>query len=299
MKVTGILLMTLLLMSCSDDRTTQATVTAKDGANGTSCSVAPEYSQDIFGEYQKTSMQQVGARISCTDGSFAIILNGEKGEQGIQGERGLTGATGQAGTSCSASRQPHDNKVKVQCGNQSPVYIYDGQDGEDGRDGRNGTNGTNGTSCSVTQLSNGARITCGNNVALVYNGINGTNGTNGTNGSSCSISNLSNGARITCGNTSQDIYDGEDGRDSALCDAIGIASYIKPCGAEFNNDEIFLRMTDGNILALYDGGANLDRLVLLAPGNYVTTDRNGNQTCNVRVDNNLNVTWSLSNNGGH
>ncbi len=296
-----LLVMMIAMMGCSDDRAVEAVVTAKDGTNGTSCSVAPEYSEDIFGEFKKTSVEQVGARISCTDGSFAIIMNGQNGEQGIQGEQGLTGATGQAGASCTASRLSWFDAVKIQCGNQHPVYMYDGRDGEDGRNGRDGQ------SCSVKQLSNGARITCGNDVAFVYNG------TNGTNGSSCSVSNLSNGARITCGNTSQDLYDGRNGTngapgavgpqgavgpvgpqgpqgepgENALANAIGIASYIRPCGNEFDNDEIFLRMTDGNILALYDGGPHEDRLVLLAPGNYITTDRNKNRTCHFTVNSNL------------
>jgi hypothetical protein len=195
----------------------------------------------------------------------------------------------------------------VTCGNSSQ-RIYDGEDGEDGEDGRNGT------SCSISQLSSGARITCGSNVAFIHNGTNGTNGT------SCSVSNLSNGVRITCGSNSQDLYDGRNGTNgldgavgatgavgpqgptgpqgqpgtNALANAIGIASYIYPCGQEFNNDEIFLRLTDGKILALYDGGANLDRLVLLAAGNYVTTDRTGGRTCNIHVDSNLNITSSLS-----
>lgn len=283
-KMLFLLVASLVAFGCSDDRKVEAVVTANNGKDGSSCSVAPEYSQDIFGEFQKTSVTQIGARISCTDGSFAIILNGEKGEQGLQGQTGLTGLTGEAGSSCTASRQYHSDFVKIQCGNQNPVYLYDGEDGEDGRDGKNGLNGNNGTSCSVSQLSNGARITCGNNVAFVYNG------TNGTNGSSCVVSNLNNGVRITCGNTSQDLYDGEDGQDSPLTNAIGIASYIRPCGNEFDNDEILLRMTDGNILALYDGGPNEDRLALLAPGNYITTDRNKNHTCHFTVTNSLQIT---------
>ena len=255
----AVLIIVATLVACSDDRRTEATITAKDGVSGSSCSVAPEYSQDVFGEYQRTSVEQIGARISCTDGSFAIILNGQNGEQG---------------SSCSASRQSQEDRVKIQCGNQPAVYIYDGDDG------------SNGVSCSATQLSNGARITCGNSVALIYNG---EQGSTGQAGSSCAVSNLSNGVRITCGNSSQDLFDGQNGRDSALMNAIGIASYIKPCGSEFANDEIFLRMTDGNILALYDGGPHEDRLVLLAPGNYITTDRNKNNTCHFTVTSDLKI----------
>lgn len=108
-------------------------------------------------------------------------------------------------------------------------------------------------------------------------GHNGTSGTNGANGTSCEVSNANGGALVTCGNTSQMIYAGQNG-------AIGIEGYIYPCGINFSNDEIFLRLTDGKILALYDGGANQDRLVLLAPGNYITTDvNNQNNACHFNV----------------
>ena len=285
-----------------------------NGIDGTSCSVGPEFAEE--------SEQLIGARISCTDGSFAVVLNGlqgvqgiqgvqgdkgDQGEQGIQGiqgiqgpvgETGQAGQNGQNGQSCQVYRPSHADYVNLSCPNQATVKIYDGKDGEDGH---NGTNGTNGVSCSVSQLSNGARITCGTSVAFVYNGLNGTNGTNGTNGAngtSCSVSNANGGALITCGNTSQMIYDGQNGAvgpvgpqgpqgqpgQNALANAIGIEGYIYPCGINFSNDEIFLRLTDGKILALYDGGANQDRLVLLAAGNYITTDvNNQNDACHFNV----------------
>ncbi len=192
--------------------------------------------------------------------------------------------------------------------------------GTNGTNGTNGSNGLDGASCSVLQLENGARVTCGSDVAFLYNGTNGTNGVNGT---SCSVSNIEDGVKITCGGVSQNLYDGKDGSNgrngtnglpgavgatgavgpagpqgpqgepgvNALANAIGIKGYIYPCGQEFANDEIFLRLTDGKILAVYDGGNLLSRLVLLAPGNYVTTDRTGS-SCNINVSNNLTVTTS-------
>lgn len=192
-------------------------------------------------------------------------------------------------------------------------------------------NGTNGTSCSVYQMENGARITCGNTVAFIYNGMTGATGEKGDtglagqNGASCSMVRIENGVRISCGEDSQDLFNGLNGTNgqagavgatgavgpvgpqgpqgqagtNALANAIGIAGYIYPCGNEFDNDEIFLRLTDGKILALYDGGPNEDRLALLAPGNYRTTDRNGNQVCNVNVSSTLVVTSSLGQQGNH
>ena len=141
---------------CSSETTTEGIVTAVNGTNGTSCSVAPEYSQEeSSGEYERLSITQIGARISCTDGSFAIILNGEKGEQGLQGVQGIQGNAGQ---SCQASRSHHSDYVTLQCPNQRAVYISDGRDG---------------SSCTSKRLSRSVEITCGHKVTYVYDGQDG------------------------------------------------------------------------------------------------------------------------------
>lgn len=303
MKVVLGILACLLVAGCSVSREVVQVYKGDPGKDGTSCSVAPALDEE--------SEAVLGAEISCTDGSSSLILNGAQGLQGVQGPKGDTGVqgpvgqTGPAAAACQAYRIPFVGAF-LQCPHQLPVLIKDGRDGEDGRDGKDGK------SCSVRQLSNGVRVTCGNDVAYVYNGTNGTNGT------SCSVTNDPQGARITCGNTSQLILDGSKGDtgatgatgpagqvgptgppgpqgqpgENALANAIGIKGYIYPCGQEFNNDEIFLRLTDGKILALYDGGPHEDRLTLLAPGSYITTDRNKNTTCAVNVSSNLTVTSS-------
>lgn len=165
--------------------------------------------------------------------------------------------------------------------------------------GTPGAPGKDGSSCSTQQLSNGALISCTDGTsAIAFNGVdgsngsngtNGTNGTNGSNGSSCSVSAVSNGALVSCTNgSSAVILNGTNGTNAPT--AFGIKDFIFPCGDQRSNDEIFFRMTDGSIVALYDGGPNLDRLTRLQPGNYVTTDSAG--TCNIRVDSNLNLTTS-------
>lgn len=90
---------------------------------------------------------------------------------------------------------------------------------------------------------------------------------NGKDGQNCEVQQLANGALIKCANSSAVVYHGTDAPVT-----LGIVGYIKPCGAEFANEEIFLRMSDNSILALYDGGPGMSRLVQLAPGDYVTTD---------------------------
>lgn len=128
-------------------------------------------------------------------------------------------------------------------------------------------------------------------------GDTGPIGPSGANGKNCTVKQLSNGAIISCPDgSSAAIYNGKDGEDGEDAPkVIGIHSYIKPCLDEFANDEIFIRLTDGNILAVYDGGPHEDRLVLVAPGDYITTDRDRNKTCHLNVDQYLNVKDELGN----
>jgi hypothetical protein len=171
----GILLLGLILAAC-DKRTQQITIIAENGKDGTSCSVA----QEIDSETE----QAIGAKISCTDGSFAVIYNGKDGAQGVQGpqgNQGVQGPQGQAGASCQAYKSNLFDGVWLKCPTQLPVLISNGQDG---------------ASCSSTreESKNRVRITCGKNVTYVYDGKNGSNGT------SCTANSAPGGANVTCGN---------------------------------------------------------------------------------------------------
>lgn len=171
------------------------------------------------------------------------------------------------------------------CGSsREVVQVVSGTDGTNGADGRDGENGANGS--------------------------NGSNGQNGSNGTSCSVSSTSNGAMITCGNTSQVVSNGAVGATgpmgpqgqpgtNALANAIGIAAILKPCGDEFAHDEVLMKLTDGRVIAVYDGGPNSDRLAILVPNTtYITTDRSNNSQCSFRIDSSGNLTnQSLTNNG--
>lgn len=138
------------------------------------------------------------------------------------------------------------------------------------------------SACSVQTVPQGAVITCPNGDTTFV-----SNGSSGKDGKSCSVTQLVNGSKISCEDgTFGFVYNGEDGLSAPQ--GLMIKGYIYPCGNEFNNDEIFLRLTDGNIIAVYDGGNFLSRLVKLAPGNYITTDRTGS-TCNVSINSNLDV----------
>jgi hypothetical protein len=172
-----LMLTIVVLASCGPKTEKVSIIKGDDGKDGTSCSVAPEYSQGD--EYEL-----IGAKISCTDGSFAIIYNGEKGDQGIQGNtgsQGIQGPQGIAGKSCQAYRSILFSGVWLACPNQLPVLISDGNDGRDG------------TSCTSSRLRDKVEIRCGRNVSYVYDGRDGSNGT------SCTAVAASGGANITCG----------------------------------------------------------------------------------------------------
>lgn len=179
-------------ISCSK-RTDEATVTGVDGKDGTSCSVAPEYVTEV----ESLSSVPIGAKISCTDGSFAVILNGEKGDQGVQGpqgNQGVQGPQGQAGASCQTFKKKSHNGVFLQCPGQEAVLISNGKDG---------------SSCSTVRekRKDRVRITCGKTVSYVYDGKDGENG------SSCVVEETAGGAIVTCGDSKTFLANGKDGVD--------------------------------------------------------------------------------------
>lgn len=70
-----------------------------------------------------------------------------------------------------------------------------------GADGTNGAAGQNGVSCSATQTTSGATITCTDGTTATVS--NGQQGAPGADGASCTVTNNSNGTRtITCGTAS-------------------------------------------------------------------------------------------------
>lgn len=183
----GILVLTAL--GCSRDRDTSATAIAIDGKNGTSCSVAPEYAK----LEESSSSVLIGAKISCTDGSFATILNGAQGPQGIQGPQGVQGPQGQAGKSCQTYQTKWFDGVWLKCPNEFPVFISNGRDGN---------------SCSSTRLKDKVKITCGEeSVSYVYDGSDGKDGT------SCTVKSAKGGANVTCGQSTVFLANGTDGKD--------------------------------------------------------------------------------------
>jgi len=200
--------------------------------------------------------------------------------------------------------------VFVGCGKESTETFY-GVNGKDGINGTNGVDGKNGYSIVSSSTVNPEM--CGESggtevflaldmnqnlefdledvVQTQYLSCNGTNGTNGkdgkdgTNGISCSVNKSGNIATITCGESEVSIMDGATGADGQNASGIYITEIINPCGQNFNNDEVLLKLSNNKILALYDGGPQQDRLAILSNGTYITTDDNQNRSCTFNVHN--------------
>jgi len=215
-----VIILTLVLTTACQKRIQQVT-----GKAGSSCSV---------------TSTPTGALISCTDGSFAAINNGVNGNDGATGQNGSNGLS--------------SYDLWLGMGNTGTLGDFllslVGANGIPGSQGNTGQNGNNGVSCGVTQLANGALITCGISSAVVLNG--------------------------------------SDGID-AMSGMIGIAAILNPCGSTTNHTEVLLKLSTGQVLAVYDGGPHWDRLALLIPGVvYQTTDSHQNQ-CVFSIDANGNL----------
>ena len=142
---------------------------------------------------------------------------------------------------------------------QTQFITCNGKNGTNGTNGTNGRDGLNGTSCTVNKVGSVSTITCGSSVATVLDGAKGDTGATGA-----------TGATGPAGTNASGIY---------------ITEILNPCGVEFSNEEVLLKLSNGRILALYDGGPNEDRLALIVPGNYITTDRNSGHSCAFTITN--------------
>lgn len=182
------------------------------------------------------NLSEAGKCVNNGEGCHASqAQEGQKGPQGVQGEQGATGSSGRDGAQGN-SGSPGPRGSQGERGDT-------GNTGPQGAPGTNGTNGSNGTSCTVSQANNGALITCGNTSIVVLNGVDGTNGT-----------------------------DGHDGADAPPT-AYSVTEMYNPCGDNSGYDEVLLHLANGEWVAHYAGGGNVQFLTVLTPGSYVTTDQ--------------------------
>jgi hypothetical protein len=137
----------------------------------------------------KVSQLTDSAKITCPDGSVATVQNG---------------AAGANGASCSVEQLT--NGSKISCTDGTYALILNGIDGAPGRDGIDGSNGSqgypgqDGLGCSVVGSPTGARVMCGDGTSVDIN--------NGLSGQDCTLQDLVNGVRITCGLDSAVVLDG-------------------------------------------------------------------------------------------
>ena len=188
-----------------------------------------------------TTQMNDGASITCSDGSKATIKDGAAGV----GTQGLPGAAGRGDTTATVLN------------------------------GTNGTNGTNGLSCSTTQTSSGATITCANGTtATILNGTQGATGSTGTQGvagTNCTVTSVVGGSKIVCGTTESLVTNG-----TSPTAAYNIVRAIEPCGHNSSPyKEVLLLLASGDILASFSdtqSGYNT-RLAFIPNGNnYSDTD---------------------------
>lgn len=186
---------------------------------------------------------------------------------------------------CTISESNGDSAELV-CGDGTSFTItngadgVDGEDGADGVDGIDGIDGIDGASCDVAQVEGqGALVTCGENMVMIYNGQDGADGEDGSDGE--------NGSNGMDGEDGADGQNGQDGVSSVI-------EIIDPCGDQGRFDEVLLRLHDGSLLAHYASGSR-QFLTFIGPGNYITTDGLG---CSFTVDNDMNVSWATTTGGG-
>ncbi len=100
-------------------------------------------------------------------------------------------------------------------------------------------------------------------------------------GSTCTVEQLENGALLKCDQSSAVILNGLDG-NSELSGIIGISEVLNPCGELGADQEVLLKLTNGAVLGLFDGGPHRDRLSALVPNVIYTT--NDGFSCDFSVD---------------
>lgn len=108
-------------------------------------------------------------------------------------------------------------------------------------------------------------------------GETGAPGQDGRDGQSCTVTQVANGALISCPDGSRTaILNGAPGADGqpAPATAYTVTELIDPCGPQGAYDEVLLKLANGQILAHFASGAK-QFLTIVPPGNYTVTDGTG------------------------
>lgn len=216
----------------------------------------------------------VSLMMACSPSSFTSVSDTAPGIKGVKGDSGTNGQDGYSLVSSSTNNPElcgaaggvnvfialdKNRDLLYNAGDdvQTQFLVCNGSRGTTGSTGASGANGMAGASCSVSKVGTASTIKCGNSSVVVNDGATGNSGSNG--------------------------------RDGTSAQGIWITEIVNVCGVEFNNDEVFMRLSNGRLLGVYDGGPNEDRLALLAPGNYRTTDSTANSSCTFTITNDYKI----------
>lgn len=199
MKKLAILTLLLALVACggesevvSKNCTDCQTQVGATGATGATGSSGQDGTQGVAGLNSLIDFERVALDPSmCESQSGMLIYTGldkdldlllavdERSKTSFLCD-GKVGGQGTSGTSCSVASVVGGSKIT--CGSSSS-YVYNGANGINGTNGTNGTNGANGSSCSVSNTTSGAVITCTNGTSQqIYDGATGPQGPAGING---------------------------------------------------------------------------------------------------------------------
>lgn len=250
--------------------------------------------------------------VGCQPKTETVVIQGEKGESGFSivakstSTKNMCGQ-GKAGTQVTLALDI-DRSQAFSDGDlvQTQYVTCDGADG------------SSGVSCTVEKTGSVASLSCGGSSVLVNDGASGRDGLSayeiwlslGNTGTNSDFINSlvgpagpsgSSGLNglsayeiwLSLGNIGSEAVfmqsligpQGPAGSPGISPSGIFISEFLNPCGVEFNNEEILMKMSNGKVVGLYDGGPNEDRLAIIAPGDYVTTDRGSNSQCKFTITN--------------
>lgn len=191
--------------------------------------------------------------VACGSNTDVVTVKGERGDSGAAGLNGSVGQSGNNGHSI------------VSQANTNPSFCS----GVGGTEVLLAVDTNDNLLFDSTDTIQSQYITC--------NGQRGSVGATGAAGTSCTVTKSGSVSTIKCGSATVSVNDGVNGTNGQNASGIYITELLNPCGINGSHDEILLRLSNGKVLALYDGGANLDRFALLVPGTqYRTTDSNNN-----------------------
>jgi len=196
---------------------------------------------------------------SCASGGYTLSSGIDLNDNGVLDASEITSAT----QVCNGT-----NGTNGQNGSNG----QDGLDGQQGLPGQNGTNGHN-SLVSILSSSSGGGASCANGGITLFSGVD-----------------LNDSGTLTISEIqySADVCNGVNGQDAPQNPFMPVG-LVDPCGPSGGQDEVFLKLSNGTLVASFSNNTAgaYTRLSVLKPGvNYMTTDTDN---CYFSVDSNGNL----------